>query len=160
MDKKKNINKDRILGIIMLALAAFFAFFTTKIQAANIQGDPGPKLFPYLGCAVVAICALVLIFKKNKEQYKPYMSKEQWKRFWTVFGIYVLNYILMYIGGYLLSVPVTLFLSCLLFSKGSGVPLWKKIVYPIVVTAGFFLVYVVLLKSALPYGILMWRIII
>lgn len=160
MDKKKNINKDRILGIIMLVFAGFFAFFTSKIQTINIQGDPGAKLFPYMGCAVVAICALVLIFKKNKDTYKPYMTKEQWKRFWTVFGIYIINYICMYFGGYLLSVPVTLFLSCMLFSRGSGVPLWKKIVYPIVMTAAVFLVYVVILKSAMPYGIWMWRIIV
>ncbi len=158
--ENKNINKDRILGIIMLVFAGVFAYLTSKVDTLELQGDPGARLFPYTGCAIVALCALVLIFKKNKDKYKPYMTKEQWKRFWTVFGIYIINFVLMYLGGYLLSVPVTLFLSCMLFSKGAGIPLWKKIVYPIAVTAAIFLIYVVLLQSAMPYGIWMWRIII
>lgn len=155
---EKNINKDRILGIIMLLFTIITIYLTGQIRQTDLVGDPGPRFFPYLGCAVTGICSVVLIFKKPKEKYKPYLTKQQWIRFWTVFGIYTINLICMYIGGYLLSVPITLFLSCLLFSKGAGVPLWKKIVYAIAVTVAIHVLYVVLLKSAMPYGILRWRI--
>ena len=157
---ERNINKDRILGIIMLVFTGLAIYFTKQIKATELVGDPGPRFFPYLGCAVTGICALVLVIKKPKQAYKPYLTKQQWKRFWTVFGIYVLNYILMYIGGYLLSVPVTLFLSSMLFSQGAGVPLWKKIVFAISMTIAIHIVYVVLLQSAMPYGILRWRILL
>ena len=155
---EKNINKDRILGIIMLVFTIVVVYFTGQIKSTDLVGDPGPKLFPYLGCAITGICSLVLIVKKPTQKYKPYLTKIQWIRFWTVFGIYAINYICMYIGGYLLSVPVTVLLSCLLFSKGAGVPLWKKLVYPICVTVAIHVVYVVILKSAMPYGILHWMI--
>ena len=144
---ERNINKDRILGIIMLVFTGLAIYFTKQIKATELVGDPGPRFFPYLGCAVTGICALVLVIKKPKQAYKPYLTKQQWKRFWTVFGIYVLNYILMYIGGYL-------------FSQGAGVPLWKKIVFAICMTIAIHIVYVVLLQSAMPYGILRWRILL
>lgn len=149
---QKEINKDRILGIIMLAVSLIFAYYTTGIKQTNIVGDPGPRLFPYLSCFIIGIFSLVLILRKNRTPYKEYLTWEQWKRFWILFGIYLLNYAALYWLGYKAAIPMTVLLTCFLFSKGSDVAAWKKILYVAAVTVVMYLLYVKLLEVNLPAG--------
>lgn len=149
---QKDINKDRILGLIMLAISLLFAYYATGIKNTNVVGDPGPRLFPYIGCFIMGACSLVLIVRKNRNPYKSFMTWQQWRRFFTLFGIYFLNYLALYWLGYKVAIPLTLCLSCFLFSKGSNVAAWKKIVYVVAVTIVMWLLYVKLLETNLPLG--------
>lgn len=149
---QRNINKDRILGIIMLVVSLVFAYYTTGIKNTNIVGDPGPRVFPYIGCFMIGVFSLVLIVRKNPEEYKEYMTAEQWKRFWVLFGIYVINYLALHWLGYKVAIPLTVALTCFLFSKGSGVATWKKIAYVILVAVGMYVIYVQFLGANLPAG--------
>ena len=149
---QKGINKDRLLGIILLIVSLVFAYYTTGIKQSEFIGDPGPRLFPYIACFLIGLFSLVLIVRKDQSSKKAYMTKEQWKRYWILFGIYTLNYLAMHWVGYKVSIPLTLLLTCFLFSRGSGVAAWKKIVYVIGVTVVIYLLYVVLLESNLPAG--------
>ena len=149
---QKELNKDRILGFIMLVVSLVFAYYTTGIKQTNIVGDPGPRLFPYVSCFIIGIFSLVLIVRRNRTPYKAYLSWEQWKRFWLLFGIYLLNYVALYWLGYKVAVPMTVFLTCFLFSKGSGVAVWKKVLYVAAVAVIMYLLYVKLLEVNLPAG--------
>lgn len=149
---QKELNKDRILGLIMLLVSLVFAYYTTGIKQTNIVGDPGPRLFPYVSCFIIGIFSLVLIVRKNKTPYKPYLSWDQWKRYGILFGLYLLNYLALYWLGYKVAIPMTILLTCFLFSKGSGVAVWKKIIYVAVVSIVMYLLYVKLLEVNLPAG--------
>lgn len=149
---QREINKDRILGVIMLAISLIFAYYTTGIKQTNMVGDPGPRLFPYIACFFIGFFSLVLIIRKNRTPYKAYMTWQQWRRFGILFGIYIVNYLALYFLGYKVAVPLTAGLTCFLFSKGSGVPTWKKILYIIGVSVVLWLVYVKLLETNLPAG--------
>ena len=149
---QKEINKDRILGIIVLAISLLFAYYTTGIKETSYVGDPGPRLFPYIACFIIGISGLILIVRKNQTNYKAYLTKEQWKRFWILFGIYVLNYLLLLLVGYKVAIPVTLALSCFLFSKGNGTAAWKKLVYVAAVSFAMYALYVMILGASLPNG--------
>ena len=149
---QREINKDRILGVIMLAISLLFAYYTTGIKQTNMVGDPGPRLFPYIACFLMGFFSLILILRKNRNPYKAYMTWQQWGRFGILFGIYVINYLALYFVGYKVAVPLTAALTCFLFSKGSGVPAWKKILYVIGVAVVIWLVYVKLLETNLPAG--------
>jgi len=146
------MNKDRFLGIIMLAISLLFAYYTTGIKMTSYEGDPGPRLFPYIACFVIGLCGLILVVRKNQTQYKTYLTKEQWKRFWVLFAIYVFNYLMLLWVGYKVAVPVTLTLSCFLFSKGNGTAAWKKLVYVAAVSVAMYALYVMLLGASLPAG--------
>ena len=90
---QREINKDRILGVIMLAISLIFAYYTTGIKQTNMVGDPGPRLFPYIACFFIGFFSLVLIIRKNRTPYKAYMTWQQWRRLGIVVGIYIVNYL-------------------------------------------------------------------
>lgn len=148
----REINKDRICGIIMLAISLLFAYYTTGIKDTDVVGDPGPKLFPFIACFLIGIFSIGLILRKNSAPYKPYMTWQQWRRYWTLYSLYVLNYLTLHYIGYKVAIPLTLCLTCFLLSKGSGVPAWKKVLYVIVVASALIVIYTMLLKVNLPAG--------
>jgi len=149
---KKEINKDRLLGVIMLLISLLFAYYTTGIKQSDIVGDPGPRLFPYISCFMIGGFSLVLIVRRNQTTYKQFLTKEQWIRYWKLFSLYVLNYLLLHFCGYKAAIPATLCLTCFLFSKGSGVAHWKKILYVVAVSAAIIIIYTKLLGVNLPAG--------
>lgn len=56
---------DRIFGIIGLLLAAFYAWQATLIQESFIQDPVGPKAFPIIIAALLAVSSLVFIWKPD-----------------------------------------------------------------------------------------------
>jgi len=56
---------DRIFGVIGLLLAAFYAWQATLIQESFIQDPVGPKAFPILIAAVLAVSSLVFVMKPD-----------------------------------------------------------------------------------------------
>ena len=159
----KKLQKDRLLGIIVLLIAAFFAINTSKLGATNFEGDPGPKMFPYMGCIIIAICGAILIVCPGKKQEgAPFLTREQFKSAALLFGIYVLFVLMLVYIGVLVTVPVILFIISFLFSKVSrpdaslGSRLVKSLIYTVIVSVGLYLLYIVALDSKFPVGKL-WK---
>lgn len=157
----KSLNKDRVLGIILLLVSAFFAFNTTKLKATNYVGDPGPKMFPFLGVAVCVICAVLLIIKPEKSaDGKVYLTKAQFKSAAKLLVVYALIFLLMWLLGYTITVPVILTILCFMFSKvtDENIPfvknLIRSIIYAVLISLGLYLLYVVALKTQLPKGLI------
>lgn len=147
------IHKDKVLGIIGLIIAGYFAYQTSILPPSVVQGDPGPKVFPYLGCFLIGIVSVYFVFKKC-DGSKQFLSSDEWKRLFKLFGLYVLFFILLWLVGYMIAIPVSLFLISWLFSIDSKI--WKIAVYSIGVSALIYLAYIVAMDSVLPTGIL-WK---
>ncbi|NLL46793.1 MAG: tripartite tricarboxylate transporter TctB family protein, partial [Clostridiales bacterium] len=77
---KKFFCRDRKLAVILLLVSGFFALQANTLPASNLQKDPGPRIFPWIGCAILAICALYLLIKPCADGKKMNLSKEEWKR--------------------------------------------------------------------------------
>lgn len=78
----KKINRTYIMGVVCLLLAAFVAWQTTMIPDRLVSNEPGPKLFPYLSAAGIAVFAILsMIFDGKKEgSSKQYLSAQGWKK--------------------------------------------------------------------------------
>lgn len=150
------LSKDRWLGIAAILVAAFFAWQTSKVAGSNFVGDPGPKVFPYAGCILMALCGLALLLKKPVKSTRTFMTREELRRAAVLFVGYIVYVVLLWLIGLAATLPIVLFGISYLFSL-SGKANWKKsLLYAIVVAASIYLIYVVLLKCQVPTGII-WK---
>lgn len=80
----KKINRTYIMGIACLILAGFVAWQTTLVPERMVSNEPGPKAFPFLAAAGIAVFAILsMIFDGPKEAAsgnKPYLDKAGWIR--------------------------------------------------------------------------------
>ncbi|PZX10272.1 putative tricarboxylic transport membrane protein [Palleronia aestuarii] len=66
---------DRILGGIGLALAIFYAISAAMIQESFMTDAIGPKTFPYIISAVIAIASLVFICRPDPNPAWPALNR-------------------------------------------------------------------------------------
>ena len=72
-------NSDRYVSIVLLGLAGLWTYLTFQIKANTLPGAPGPRFFPLVIIAVLALLALALLigsFKKGAVS-KPVAAKKQ-----------------------------------------------------------------------------------
>ena len=150
----KKIYKDQVLGGILVAIAAFYAYQTTLIEESMVEGDPGSKVFPFVACFLIGISGLILLIHPEKKAGKKFLSKEEWKKLCILFGFYILYFVLLWLVGYRIAVPVVLMIISYLFSRPVKTPIWKILIYTVGVCAGLYLLYIVVMDSTLPMGIL------
>ena len=157
---KKLMNKDRMLSIILLLISLFFIFNTTQLRSSGYAGDPGPKMFPFLGAGICVLCAVLLFIKptggKGKKQFGPGQFKDALKLLAMYAGIGVLLWLL----GFAIAMPIFLFILCFMFSKvtDENIPVKKNVirsaVYAIIIGAVLYAVFVIALDTQLPTGLI------
>lgn len=150
----KKLYKDQVLGIVLVIVSLIFGFFTSRISNSILVGDPGPKVFPTTACVLIGLCGLLLAVKPEKEEGKPFLSKEEWKRLFSLYGLYLLYWGLLWLVGYKIAIPVILFIISYLFSRGTKTKIPQIIAYTIFVSAAIFVLYVFVMETRLPQGIL------
>ncbi len=153
----KKIYKDQVLGMILMAVAAVFGILTMGIAKSTLEGDPGPKVFPAAACIMVGLCGSVLLVKPEQRDGREYLAKEEWKRLFTLYGLYLLYWALLWLVGYRVAVPAILFLVSLLFSRGTRTSIGKILIYTVLVSAAIYVIYIVIMESRLPEGLLFER---
>lgn len=154
--------KDRLLGIILLLISLFFFIFTMQQESPRFEGDPGPKMFPLIGCIITAACGVLTIVHPEKKEGKTYLSKEEFRRAAKLFGLYAAFLLLIWGVGFMITAPVLLFAISYLFSFESrpddpkGKRILRSAIYAIIVGAALYLLYVTALQTQLPKGAL-WQ---
>ena len=154
--------KDRVLGIILLLISLFFFYFTLQQETPRFEGDPGPKMFPLIGCVITAVCGILTIVHPDKKERKTYLTKEEFKRAAVLFAHYAAFLVLIWAVGFMITAPVLLFLISYLFSFESrpddpkGKRILRSAIYAVVVGAALYLLYVTALQTQLPTGAL-WK---
>ena len=155
----KALSREKLLGIIVIIISAFFALYTNTLGSTGYVGDPGPKMFPFIGCGIMALCGILLFVRPSKGDQKQFLTKAQLKSAALLFGVYALYLVLLWLVGYTITVPVILFIVSMMFSFVSeeNTPMKKRIIknliYSVLVAAVLYLVFVVVLESQLPKGI-------
>ena len=158
--KKKFFCHDRILSVILLAISAFFALQANVLMESNIDGDPGPKAFPWIGCGILAACAIYLFIKPGPNSKRMALSKAEWKRLGIMMAIYLFIVFGTVLFGIMYTLPVALFVISYLFSKSSKPDLSTKkrliqtLIYTVCLSAALYLIYVVALDVTLKPGLL------
>jgi len=159
--QKKFFCRDRILSVLLLIVSAFFAIKANVLKDSNLDGDPGPKVFPWMGCAILALCAIFLFIKPNPDGKKMQLSKEEWKRLGLMIGIYLFIVFGTVFIGILYTLPIALFFISYFFSKSSKPDLPKKkrliqtLIYTVLLSGALYLIYSVALDVSLKPGLLL-----
>lgn len=158
--KNFKLSRDKVAGIICLAISIFFAVSSRSIRKPINPGDPGGALFPLIGCAILLICGIAMLVRKEEGDAKPFLKGDQWKRAGMLFGIYVLVYVFMWLLGAVITSFLTLFTLCMLFTsaktegQSKAKRIIKSVIYAALVTAAIYLIYIVALRMQLPKGLL------
>ena len=151
--------KDRVLGVIVLLIAGWITYLSFGLKATGYEGDPGPRMFPLIGAGVLVLCGIALIIFPGKKD-GVFLTKEQWKSAGKLFAMYVLFAVLLWLGGFLVAVPVMLFIITYMLSGLSKADRTKKhrliiaLIFGVVGGGLLYLAYVIGLKAAMPTGIL------
>ena len=156
----KKLQKDRILGIIALAIALIAGIGASRIPPPIYEGDPGSAVIPYFGVFILVVCGIVLLIKPDKSEPRKYLTKEEWKRAFVIFAIYVLYFILLWILGFVPTIPIITFvLTFVLTGAGNEkVPVGKRIIksliFAVIASAVIIAIYKYGLRAALPRGMI------
>ena len=159
--KKKFFCNDRWLGIGLIVIAAFFAWQATFLRASNLQRDPGPKIFPWIGCGILAVCGILLFIKPGPDGKRMKLDAGEKKRLWTMLAIYIGCVICTWLLGVLIALPIMLFIVSYLFSKSSRPDMPKKkrlittLIYTVLLFAAVYLIYIVVLDVEIQPGIIL-----
>lgn len=148
------MKRDRIVGLIIFVVGVIFAVMTALITTPMTKGDPGPKLFPYIGSFGLIICGVGIFLQNMDKSAKPFLEKEGWIKIGELFALFILYIIGMKYIGFLISTPIVLYIITALFAEKKKVSVLKKCIFSIVITASVYLVFEKLLLVMLPAGIL------
>lgn len=111
----KKINRTYIMGVLVLALAAWIAWQTGLMKTRFVSNEPGPKLFPYISAIGMGVCAILsMIFdarKESKENRKPVMTKQGWLRV----GLLLVEFVLFALGMNWLGFWITSMVGMMVF---------------------------------------------
>lgn len=80
----KKLNRTYLMGALCLLFAVFIFIQTGKVPERLVSNEPGPKFFPYISAAGIALFAILsMIFdgpKESREGSKRYLDKAGWIR--------------------------------------------------------------------------------
>lgn len=111
----KKINRTYIMGVVVLAIAAWIGWQTTKLPNRFVTNEPGPKLFPMIAAVGMGVSAILsMIFdgpKESKENKKPYMTKAGWLRV----GLLLLECVLFALGMNFIGFWITSMIGLMVF---------------------------------------------
>jgi putative tricarboxylic transport membrane protein len=147
---------DRIIGGVMLLVAAVYLYATAQIPTLEI-GDPlGPKAFPIL-LGIALIAATILLFVETlKAERAPAVDlpRENLRHLWLIGGVTV--WTALYFGvfdraGYLVSTTVYLLVLTAVFNRGKWL---ANGLTSVLWSVGSYVLFVKILGVVLPVGIL------
>ena len=137
---------DRIIGATGLAVAAFFIWRATLIEEPFISDPVGPKVFPIIVCALVALASLAILLKPDPEPGWP-----GWAGLREVFGGFVI------FVGYAELLPVLGFVIATFL--GAGFLAWRLGAKPLeativgaVISVGIYAAFHLILGLSLARG--------
>lgn len=150
--------KDRVLGAASLLIAAWITYLALQFRATGYDGDPGPKMFPLIGAVILAVCGIALLVAPEKGR-SQFMTGAQWLAAGKMFAAYIAIVLGLYFFGFVVTVPIMLFVVTFLLSKlstkDSSVKrrLAVSAVFGIVGGAVLYVLYIIALGIQMPNGV-------
>ena len=145
------VNKNKICGIFLVISGMAAWVMTLGFNVKLMEGDPGPKLFPMIGIGGMILFG-VLIFFQRSDNEKSRFSKDEWKRIFTLFGLFILYVLMLKYIGYLISTLIILYIITTIFSKGQNVNMVKRVIFTLTITLSVYVLFVKVLHVMLPGG--------
>lgn len=147
------MKRDRATGLIEAILGIVVAIYAYFLPKSGIEGDIGPAIFPYIAAAMLIVCGIILVVRKQDGDSAPFLPETvQKKRFLLMTVVYVLYGILLWAVGFLIATPIACFVLCAMMSGKRKIAKWKLALFSIIVTAIVYYCFYSLLSLKLPVG--------
>lgn len=137
---------DRIFGIFGLLFAGLVVWATGRIEESFIQDPLGPKAFPLVIAALVALSSVVMLVKPDRNPAWPNLRK--WLEMAVTVGVMVAYAFVLPELGFVLSSAL---LAGFMVQRLGGTPL-QSVVGGIVMSVGIFVVFTYALGLSLARG--------
>ncbi|MBQ7518833.1 MAG: tripartite tricarboxylate transporter TctB family protein [Clostridia bacterium] len=156
----KRINRTYIMGVLVMALAAWIGWQTSKMPTRFVTNEPGPKLFPYISAIGMAVCAILsMIFdapKEAKENKKPLMDKKGWLRVGLLVGEFVLFAVGMNAIGFWITSMVGMLVFFYTLKGEKKINFWVALLIAVVLGSLCYFGMTKLFNIPMPKGTL-WK---
>ena len=150
------MKRDTITGIVgIIAVIIFFGLTQMFKQVPNLI-EPGPKMLPYVGLAVILLSSIMLLIQglRDKSEEKPYFPEGGKKKVAQGYIALVIYGIAMTLVGFLITTPFAMTYFINMLKGDEKVKLWQMIFISVVVTAALYAMFVFGFQVKLPSGIL------
>ncbi len=157
---KKFFCKDRWLGLGMILVAGFFIWRSLMLRPSKLVGDPGPSVYPLIGCGILILCGIILLIKPGPDGTRMKMDADEKKRFWSIIAVYIFAVVGSWAIGIMYTIPIVLFIVSYMFSKSSKPDMPKKkriistLIYTVILSVAIYVIYVFLLDVTIKDGVL------
>ena len=147
-----------MLGAVSLLISVWIMYMSMQLPATRYEGDPGPRMFQIMGAAILALCGIALLIAPEKGT-SQFMTKAQWLAAGKMFLAYIVIIALLYFFGFIVAVPVMLFVVTFMLSKLSVKDASTKkrllisLIFGLVCGAALYLIYVIALDAKMPGGV-------
>lgn len=142
------MTNDRSLGIAALLFSAIMFAFGYNLEAPFAYEPVGPKAFPLLTAAIIAICGLILVIKGGGvvAPNGPGINRGL-----VLIGVTLLGYALLFQPlGFILSTLLMVVPIAMIF----GAKWWQGLITGAVLAVSAFLLFDRVLAVVLPKGVL------
>ncbi|MFM1856145.1 MAG: hypothetical protein RLZ83_1454, partial [Pseudomonadota bacterium] len=77
------MKRDHLLGLVLVLIGVAGIVATGQIPVRTFTDDPGPRLFPYVGCAVLIVSGLGIALAGHRAAAEPgeaALDARAWRR--------------------------------------------------------------------------------
>jgi putative tricarboxylic transport membrane protein len=142
---------DRIGGIISIILGSIAISEAIRLFPARMSPFVGDHTLPGVVGGLMILLGLILVFFNNGESFKAeYPSRRIIVCLVLTFGLLFLYLFLLQYAGYIIS---TLLVSIGLFKVIGSFSFLKSIIYAVILTIIFYLIFIYWLAMQFPDGI-------
>lgn len=151
------MTKDRVTGLISIALGIAVAILTSQLPTSNMANDIGPRAFPYITSGILILSGIGIVAKKPVES-KPFFKNggESIKRFIIIWAVLILYVVGLNFLGFIVPSVAVLFVMCLMFGKdpehGVNISPVKALIFAVAMTAVIYVGFAIVLRLRLPVG--------
>ena len=148
------LKRDTVIGLLLMVLGIYAAITVGQYTIALTPGYPGPKLFPLIAAFGLTVCGTGIFVQSlmQKTAVKKYMDKAGWLRLILVVAMLAAYILGLQYFGFVISTLIILTAFTMLFGKNAKLPLWKAILFAVIITAIIYVCYVTLFHLRLPVG--------
>lgn len=144
------LNYSKLFSAICLLAVVVLFFQTGAIRDLASSSDPGARLLPYIGEAILAFCSILILVSKGETE--SYLDKTGWIKLAIVLGCMLLYALGLNYLGFLISTPVAVVIFVYLLKEDEKVNPIITLLLVISLTAGLYFLFTKGFSIFLPKG--------